>query len=84
MNSVHLINRLMKKDGTQSPVSSLPNSISPLNFKGEMKQIKLDSPTSPTPAVSMPTKETVIRRMKRITKIIQDLYKSIKEFKYER
>jgi hypothetical protein len=74
----------MKKDGTQSPVSSLPNSISPLNFKGEMKQIKLDSPTSPTPAVSMPTKETVIRRMKRITKIIQDLYKSIKEFKYER
>ena len=82
MNSINLINRLIKKDGTQSPVSS-PSSFSPINFKGELKQIKLDSPTSPTP-VSIPTKETVIRRMKRITKIIQDLYKAIKEFKYER
>ena len=87
MNSINLINKLMKKDGgQQSPASNSSLSFSPNNFKGELKQIKLVSTPADnsSPPVIMPSKETVIRKMKRITKIIQDLYKAIKEFKYDR
>ena len=75
----NLYHKIMKKD--TSPTSSLPNSpnsYSPINFKSETKQINHADASQ-----LMPSKETVIRKMKKITKIIQELYKAIKESRFE-
>ena len=72
------INRLMKKD-TQSSLPNSPSSFSPsYSLKGVLRLNSSDSNS-----LSMPTKETVIRKMKKITKIIQELYKAIKETKFD-
>jgi hypothetical protein len=64
------------------PKTPLTTSLSSPNTSSNMK-IRSVSPNTFKSKNSLPTKDTVLRKMKKITRSIQELYKATKESKTE-